>query len=573
MEKRAVVLTTIVVFCFAVLFLRLFNIMLLNHQKFARRATIQQTHEIEVKKRRGIIYDRRGKEFAANIEQKSLYCDPQKVDSPSRTASQLSRFTGMDRRELLRRLKTGRRFVWIKRKIDCEKAAKIENLRIAGVDFIAEPERVYPGGKLASHIIGFVDIDNNGLAGVERSYDEQLASRGGKLRVTRDARGKILLAGDELESIGNSLMLTVDEVLQYIAEDALDEATRRWRAKSATVIMMNPYTGEILALANRPTFNPNAPGKSADSSRRNAAVTDVYEPGSTFKVVTAAAALEERLYGPQSRFDVSKGYIVVGRKVIRDVHKNDVLTFEEVIQKSSNVGIIQIAERLGKERLYEYSRRFGFGEKTGIDLPGEIPGWIRGPEQWSGTSIGAVPIGHEIAVTPLQVLRAYAAIANGGLLVTPFVVSRVISPDGRVILERQGQAGVRILSSRTSSLLREILATVTVEGGTAIEASVEGISVAGKTGTAKIFDSEKRRYSDERYISSFVGFFPADRPLIAMIVTVSEPEGEIFGGKVAAPVFKEIADKALAYLNIPMEQGTVQNVIRVSTKNEAEKYY
>ncbi|MGE5893246.1 MAG: peptidoglycan D,D-transpeptidase FtsI family protein [bacterium] len=573
MERRSVILATIVVFCFGVLFYRLFDIMLLHHGKFAHRATAQHTQELDVQKRRGIIYDRKGKELAVNMEQRSLYCDPLKVGSIPATVNRLSRLTDTDREDLTRKLNGGKRFVWIKRKIDPGQALRIERMNIEGVGFIPEPDRVYPRGKLASHLIGFVDIDNNGLSGVEKSYEKALTTEGGKVVVATDARGNILLAGNELESIGSSLVLTVDEVLQYIVEKALDTALLKWRPKAATVIMMNPHTGEILAMANRPTFNPNTPGKYPEPNRRNAAVTDIYEPGSTFKIVSAAAVLEEKLFSPRSTFDCSKGYIEVGNKRIKDDHRHGVLTLTEVIQKSSNVGAVQMAQKLGKERLFQYARRFGFGQKSGVDLPGETAGWIREPAQWSGTSIGAVAIGQEVAVTPLQVLRAYAAVANGGNLVTPSVVSRTISPSGEILYERQAQDTQRIISPHTAALLREMLETVTLEGGTALDASIEGNTIAGKTGTAQVFDNVKKKYSREKYVSSFVGFFPSEKPRIAMIVTVSEPVGEIFGGKVAAPIFREIADKALAYLNVPMDRGPYQNVIHVRSTNEARPYY
>lgn len=574
MSKRAVILTTFIVFCFAVLFWRLFDIMLLRHEKFVNRASVQHSQEIEIQVRRGVIYDRRGREFAVNIEQKSLYCDPSQVDSVVETACTLSKLTDVNKRKLIRRLKSGKRFIWVKRKIDGETLRKMKGTSISGIGFVPESERVYPRAKLASHLIGFVDIDNHGLSGVEKTYEEFLTSRGGKVRVSADAKGNILLSGDELESSGNSLVLTVDEVLQFIVEKALDGAVEKWAAKSATAVMMNPYTGEILAMANRPTFNPNSPGRYRVSYRRNRAVTDVFEPGSTFKIVTAAAALEENLFSADNIFDCSKGYIELGKKRISDEHTHRFLTFSEVIQKSSNVGIIMMAQELGKDRVYRYARDFGFGEKTGIDLPGEVSGWIRDPDTWSGTSIGAVPIGQEVAVTSLQILRAYAAVANGGYLVTPYVVSKIISPEGIEVYDRRRGDVRRIISNRTALLLKGMLEMVTSEGGTASEASIEGNVIAGKTGTAQVFDRKKNRYSHDRYVSSFAGFYPSDKPRIVMSVVIFEPKGEIFGGRVAGPVFKEIADKSLAYLNVPMDRTPFNNnVVYVGARDETRKYY
>jgi cell division protein FtsI (penicillin-binding protein 3) len=573
MNKRAVILTTFIAFSFVLLSWRLFDLMLLRHEKFVSRANTQHSQEIEIQVRRGVIYDRRGREFAVNIEQKSLYLDPSKVESRSKTAYKLSSLLGVDRQTLSKRLKSGKRFIWVKRKIDGETMRKVEKMQLSGVGFVPESDRIYPRGAIASHLIGFVDIDNHGLSGVEKKYERFLTSRGGKIRVSTDARGNILLAGDQLESSGNSIVLTIDEMLQYTVEKALDSAVRQWKAKSASAVIMNPYTGEILAMANRPTFDPNYPGRYRVTKRRNRAITDVFEPGSTFKIVTAAASLEESLFKPNSRFDCSDGYVVVGRKRFKDDHENGILTMTEVIQKSSNVGTILMAQRLGEEKIYEYAKRFGFGEKAGIDLPGEVSGWIKQTDKWSNTSMGAIPIGQEVAVTALQVLRAYSAIANGGYLVSPYVVARIVSPEGIEIYNRQGSGMKRILSRKTALLTGGMLEKVTQEGGTALEAAIEGNGIAGKTGTAQIFDNNLNRYSKERYVSSFAGFFPAKKPRLAMIVVIHEPRGEIYGGKVAGPVFREIATRALAYLNVPMDSAPAENVVFVSSANEIKRSY
>ncbi|MEE9524767.1 MAG: penicillin-binding protein 2 [Thermodesulfovibrionales bacterium] len=573
MNKRAVILTTFIAFSFVLLSWRLFDLMLLRHEKFVRRANNQHSQEIEIQVRRGGIYDRRGREFAINIEQKSLYLDPSKVESRSKTAYKLSSLLGVDRRTLVKRLKSGKRFVWVKRKIDGETMRKVEKLQLSGVGFVPESDRIYPRGAIASHLVGFVDIDNHGLSGVEKKYERFLTSKGGKIRVSTDARGNILLAGNELESSGNSIVLTIDEMLQYTVEKALDSAVSQWKAKSASAVIMNPYTGEILAMANRPTFDPNYPGRSRVANRRNRTITDVFEPGSTFKIVTAAAALEESLFRPNSLFDCSDGYVVVGRKRFRDDHENGILTMTEVIQKSSNVGTILMAQRLGEKKIYEYAKRFGFGEKTGIDLPGEVSGWVKQTDNWSNTSIGAIPIGQEVAVTALQMLRAFSAIANGGYLVSPYVVARIISPEGIEIYNRQGSGMRRILSRKTALLIGGMLEKVTQEGGTALEAAIEGNGMAGKTGTAQVFDLDLNRYSKERYVSSFAGFFPAKKPRLAMIVVIHEPRGEIYGGKVAGPVFREIATRALAYLNVPMDSAPAENIVFVSSANEIKRSY
>jgi cell division protein FtsI (penicillin-binding protein 3) len=330
--------------------------------------------------------------------------------------------------------------------------------------------------------------------------------------------------------------------------------------------MMNPFTGEILAFANRPAYDPNSASYAKDFEKRNRAITDCYEPGSTFKIIVGSAAIEEGIVRLDTKFDCSKGAISVGGSVIHDAHKHGVLTFKEVIQKSSNVGSTMIGMQLGKERVYKYAKLFGFGEKTGIDLPGEVSGWIRPPGRWSAGSVGAISIGQEVAVTPLQILRAYSAIANGGVLVTPHVVSEIRSPDDVPVYSFNSRGNKRAVSKKTAVIFKEILKTVAEQGGTGKSASVDGNSVAGKTGTAQIIDPRTKRYSKEKYVGSFVGFVPADNPMIAMIVVIYEPKGQIYGGVIAAPVFKEIAKQSLSYLNVPREDTLEKNILVVERR-------
>jgi cell division protein FtsI (penicillin-binding protein 3) len=551
MGKRAIILNTLIAFTFIVVIMRLADIMLFNHQRFLERAKRQQISVEDIQVRRGIIFDRKGREMAVNLEVESLYGDPAEMVSPEGAASLISRQTGKPEKAIYRKLRSEGRFVWIERKLEPETTKKIKALGLKGIGFIQEAKRFYPKGLLASHIIGTVNIDNKGIEGIELQYDRFIRSNGGKVFFKKDASGRRLSEGVDMEHRGNNIVLTIDEGLQAIVEAELDDAISRWKASAATAIIMDPWTGEVLALANRPTYNPNSPSRK-ESDRRNRAITDVYEPGSTFKIIVGTAALEEKIVRLDTLFDCSNGFIEIGGKKIRDAHKHGILTFKEVIQKSSNVGSSMIGLRLGKERIYRYAKSFGFGEKTGIDLPGEVAGWIRPPERWSGTSIGAISIGQEVAVTPLQVLRAYSAIANGGLLVTPHVVSKIFSPDGKMVWSYT-PSFKRAISEETASIFKEILKTVTEEGGTATAASVEGNDVAGKTGTAQVIDPITKRYSKDRYIASFVGFVPADKPRLSIIVVIYEPKGIHYGGVVAAPVFKKIAENALSYLNVPRE--------------------
>ena len=563
-RKRTIILNTIIIFSFAAVFLRLADIMVLKNTFYSEKAKSQQIKTEDIQARRGNIFDRRGREVAINLELESLYCDPEEAGTTPEKIVRLSSLLNTAPKVIQAKLSQEKRFVWVDRKLSLDTAEQIRKLKMKGFGFMPEAKRFYPKGMLASHIIGAVGAENQPLEGIELKYDKYLRTSGGKVQVARDAGGRVLSTGRVMESKGNDIVLTIDEGLQYIVEKEIDNIMQKWRSVAATAIMMDPYTGEVLALANRPAFDLNELAKAGKHEVRNRAITDIYEPGSTFKIVVGTAALEERLFSHNQTFDCSRGSIEVGGKNVRDAHKHGVLTFEEVIQKSSNVGTIQIGMRLGKERIYDYAKRFGFGEKTNIDLPGEVSGWIRKPEKWSATSLGAIPIGQEVAVTPLQVLRAYSAIANGGYLVQPHLVAEIRTPDGQTLFSFGQEEKKRVISERSAAAMRDILKTVVEEGGTATGAAIDGNKVAGKTGTAQLIDQRTKRYSRDRFISSFVGFVPAEKPRMAMIVVIHEPKGQIYGGVVAAPAFKAIADQALSYLNIPRDDSPAKNLLLVS---------
>ena len=559
-RKRAVVLNTIIFFGFAVILLRLVDLMILSHEKLSERADRQYIREKTLTPQRGLIWDRKMREMATNVEADSLYGVPSKMKDTRNLSRDLSPLVNISSKKLNMTFlkKKTRGFIWIDRKMDMETARDIrmllDKLGYGALGLVPESRRFYPKGRTASHILGFTDIDNKGIAGIELMYNKYLKGEVRNVSIGTDARGNRLSSDIKGAVSGNNLLLTIDEGIQYIVERELSNAMTEWKAKAAVAIMMNPGTGEILAMANMPAYNPNNAGESRDYARRNRAITDLYEPGSTLKTVLAAAALEEEVVDLDEEFDVSKGYIVVGGKAIRDVHPHEVITFQEVIQKSSNVGAVQIGLRLGEEKYYRYLRSFGFGEKTGIDFPGEVRGILRQIKDWSGTSLAALSIGQEIGVTPLQLLRAYAAIANDGVLMKPYIVSDIISPGGDIVKRVAPERERRVVSADTAETVRDILKMVVEEGGTAERAYVRGNLVAGKTGTAQIFDPGTGRYSRNKYVSSFVGFVPADNPGIALIVVVYEPEGSAYGGVVAAPVFKKIIEDTFAYLDIPMER-------------------
>ncbi|VAX32804.1 Cell division protein FtsI [Peptidoglycan synthetase] [hydrothermal vent metagenome] len=562
MKRRPLIIATVIAVGFLIIFARLAELMLFDHEKLLRLATIQHTKGQKILVRRGGIYDRRGRELAVSLDRFSLYGDPSMIDSPDYVARKLSKVIKTKTSILRNKLKEEKkRYVSLARRVSPEQAVAALRLKLKGIGVEPDSERFYPKGFLASHVLGFIDIDNRGREGVEKRYDSSLAADGGKVYLARDARGNILYRGNKYESVGNSIVLTIDEGLQYIVESELDSAVKKWKSQSATAIMMDPHTGEILALANRPTFDPNSPGVYRAANRRNRAITDLYEPGSTFKIVMAAAALEEKIATLNTRVDCSEGEIEVGGKKIRDTHKHGILTLREIIQKSSNVGAVKMTLKLGPERFYKYAKVFGFGERTGIDLTGEVSGVVKPPHRWSGTTIGAMAIGYEVLVSPLQVLRAYSVIANGGYLVKPYVVAKTLAPDGRVLQQENRPELVRVISGETVKRLREAFVTVTEEGGTAPRASVYGNTVAGKTGTSRMIDPRTGRYSRRDFVSSFVGFVPADDPLFAIIVVIWKPRGEYYGGQVAAPVFRAIAEKALTYRFIPMEDRGDNNIL------------
>lgn len=563
MKKRAVILHTAIIFSFILVSLRLADLMIFDHKRLQEKARQQHIKIEDIQARRGTIFDRMGRELALNLDLESLYCDPEAITADRADIRKLASFIKKEPGKILASMHDDGRFSWIKRKLSPEVADKVRSLDIEGLGFVTEAKRIYPKKELASHIIGCVGVDNQALEGIELKFDTYLAAKGGKVLLERDASGKTLSSGVNIESKGNNIVLTIDEVLQRLVEKELDRAMDQWMAAAASAIMMDPYTGQILALANRPAYDPNQGGSASGNAKRNRAITDCYEPGSTFKLIIGTGSLEEKLVTPNTLFDVSKGGIEVGGKTIRDVHKYGILSFKEVIQKSSNVGSIMAGMKLGKENIYRYAKLFGIGQKTGIDLPGEVSGWISRPEHWSGTSLGAIPIGQEVAVTPLQMLRAYSAIANGGFLVRPYVVAEIISPDGKMIASFRDAEPQRIISAKTAETFRNILRSVTEEGGTAKSASVDGNHVAGKTGTAQMIDPVTKRYSRDKFVSSFVGFVPADHPRFAMIVVVYEPRGQIYGGVVAAPVFREISRQALSYLNVPMEDHPGQHALLV----------
>ncbi|HLG21858.1 MAG TPA: penicillin-binding protein 2, partial [Candidatus Manganitrophaceae bacterium] len=544
---------------FVAIAVRLVMIQGFQNEVWLKRAERQHEKNLSIEAERGAIYDRNGNVLAMSVEVPSVYAIPAAVRDPVGASRRLAPLLGYDPKTLAQKLRGEKGFVWLGRKLNPERVSQIGKYKIDGIGIVMESQRFYPKRALFGHLLGFAGVDNQGLEGIERKYDDLLRGERGWLVVERDAYGKpVFPKGFDYiaPSRGKDLYLTVDEVIQYISERELDRMIEKSRAKGGAVIVMDPWTGAILSMAVRPRFNPNAVGGSAPAEWRNRAITDAYEPGSTFKIVTAAAALEEKVVEMDEMIDCEEGAYAVQGTVIHDHEPAGVIPFWQVISKSSNVGTVKVAERLGEERLAAYARAFGFGERLGIDLSGESPGLLRPTAQWSKRSLASVAIGQEVGVTPLQMATAASAVANGGWLMTPHLIREAREPRaggvqhaalGRVVRRAAPQARRRAISEETARELTRILQEVVSKSGTGPLAAIPGYAVAGKTGTAQKIDPATGRYSTDRFVSSFVGFVPADDPVVTILVMVDEPEGEAWGGSVAAPVFSAIGAETLRY--------------------------
>jgi cell division protein FtsI (penicillin-binding protein 3) len=567
MEKRGriFILLLLMVVSFSLVALRLIYLHVYQRSVLAGRAERQQERLVKIEPKRGTIYDRMGRELAVSVDVDSVYGVPSEVDDPRVLAQKLSRILREDPRALEQRLAGDKHFVWLSRKVEPGKTEKVKELGSREIGIRLEARRFYPNKTLAGSLLGFTGVDNEGLEGLELMYDKTLRGVEGWVLAEKDARGRTVFPGGlgfqyKLPKAGNDIILTIDEVIQHITEKELDRVLGSSLAKGGVCIVINPWTGEVLALAVRtavrgkPFFNPNEPQRYKAAEWRNRAVTDAYEPGSIFKPILAAAALEERVVHPLERFDCSAGKIQLADRVINDAEKHGVLTFTDIIAQSSNVGTIKVAIRLGKERFAKYIAAFGFGSKTGADLPGEIPGLLKDYRVWSGVSIGSIAIGQEIGVTPMQMAAAYAALANGGTLMKPYIVSQIVGRGGDNGNKIEPQPIRRAITQETSAKVNKMLQQV-VETGTGQKARPAGYTAAGKTGTAQKIDHKTGLYSKKEYVSSFSGFAPASSPKLVILVMVDTPAGDIYGGSVAAPVFKAVAEQSLAYLQVPPDDA------------------
>jgi cell division protein FtsI (penicillin-binding protein 3) len=529
---------------------RLFYVQFFRSSYLAEIARKQHNLFVELEPRRGTIYDANLKPQAINISVDSVYASPNQIPDKDKEAliKQLISVLGLDYSYLKDRLYRDRSFIWVARKITPEQSRAVKNLKLKGIDFLKESKRSYPNGYLASHIIGFAGLDNLGLASIEMQYDRHLKGEPGWALLLRDARQKRLDLSERmiLPKDGYDLILTMDEVIQYVAERELDKAVKLYHAKGGSIVVMNPHTGAILALANRPTFDLNEYGRAAQDYWRNRAICDLFEPGSVFKIVTASAAIEEKKVIEEDKFFCENGSYKIAGHILHDHRPHGWLTFREVIEQSSNIGTSKVAQALGATLLYRYIRLFGFGSQTGIDLPGEISGITREPRFWSKLSIAVIPMGQEVGVTALQLVNAISAIANGGQLMKPYIVSEIRDKYGETIKAFSPVMIHKVISLDTSERIKKILVGA-VENGTGKLAKVPGFSAAGKTGTAQKLEPNGT-YSHDKFMGSFIGFAPAEDPLVAIAVVIDEPHPYYFGGVVAAPVFKVVAGDVVRYL-------------------------
>ena len=553
LRSRALILATLFACAFTGLVGRLGYLQVLRHPDLLAAAERQYAKTVTIRTRRGPILDRNGNTLAASTPVESLYAQPRRIVSPPAVAHRLAPILGEREADVRRHLGSDRSFVWLRRRLSPSAADAVRALGEPGLDLAPETMRFYPNRELAAHVLGFDGVDGAGLEGIERVWEAHLGGAAGKAIVERDALGRDVTTTPivlKAPTPGAGLSLTIDTTIQYLAERELDAAYRRTGARSATAIIMDPRTGEILALAVRPTFNPNNFALATAREWRDRAVTDPFEPGSTFKVILAAAALEERVIKPTDLVFGGNGSITVAATTIRDWKPYGWLTFGQVLERSSNVGVIRVGLELGRDRYYRYISDFGFGSATGVGLPGESRGLLRDPSRWSGLSLATLSIGQEISVTAIQLAAAVGAVANGGRLMQPQIVRAVLDPDGREVRGFEPHVVRQVISPDTARTLTRLLVNV-VEQGTGHLAAVPGYAVAGKTGTAQKLDPATGRYSHSPGVLSFVGFAPADDPRVLMLVLLDEPANEQWGSEAAAPIFSAIAGEVLRYLGVP----------------------
>ncbi|HEU5361137.1 MAG TPA: penicillin-binding protein 2, partial [Candidatus Deferrimicrobiaceae bacterium] len=565
MSQRARIVLGVLAGVYCLIVLRAFHIQVLGVKGIRERGAKQYGVKIPLIPKRGVILDRTGNEFAVSLSTKSIFVQPSKLSSPEAAASLLSRRVSMPVGELRKAFASDRNFLWVRRQMPSSEAEEIvREVRAAlakgrggeerdGIGTVEEPKRFYPNRELASSVIGFTDVDSVGIEGVELSLDKYLRGENAYLVCERDARGRIIVPADapiEVNSAGHSVTLTIDRNIQHVVQTELMEAVEKHKARGGVALVMKPKTGEILAMASLPTFNPNRLSAARPEARRNRVITDCMEPGSTFKVFTMASALELGAIDMRDRIYCENGKYRYAGRVIHDTHKYGSLTIPEVVKFSSNIGMIKINEKMVPDRYYDMIQAFGFGTKTGVELKGESDGLTPARDQFNRIRRATVSFGQGIAVTPLQLAAAMASVVNGGKMMKPYLVKEVTDPEGRVVYRGEPKELRRTISPKTSAQMREILGRVVQEDGTGTQARIKGFLVGGKTGTAQKVEVGTGRYSPDKRIASFIGFLPLQDPEFLVLVVIDEPKKEVYGGVVAAPAFNQIAVKTAYYLGI-----------------------
>ncbi len=579
MNPRARIILGMLAGVYCLIVFRAFHIQVLGVEGIRERGEKQYCVKIPLLPKRGVILDRTGTEFAVSLSTKSIYVQPSKLSSPDIAADLISRRISRPAAGLRKAFASNRNFLWVKRQMPSSTADEIvrevrealsrgkDDVGTAGIGTVEEPKRFYPNRELASSVIGFTDVDSNGIEGIELSLDKYLRGENAFLVWERDARGRIIVTADapiKVNSAGHSVSLTIDRNIQHVAQTELVKAVKKHKARGGMALVMQPKTGEILAMASLPTFNPNSLSTGPPSARKNRVITDVIEPGSTFKVFTLASALELGAVDVRDRVFCENGKYRHAGRTIHDTHKYGWLTIPEVIKFSSNIGMIKVSEKMDPGRYYDMIRAFGFGSKMGVELVGESRGLVPSRDKFSKIRRATVSFGQGIAVTPLQLASAMASVVNGGKMMKPYLVKQVTDPEGKVVYRGEPKELRRTISPKTSKQVREILGKVVQEDGTATQARIKGFLVGGKTGTAQKVEVGTGQYSPDKRIASFIGFLPLHDPEFLILVVVDEPKGEVYGGVVAAPAFNQIAVKTAYYMGLTPTEPVEREVARAT---------
>ena len=556
---------------------RAYKIQVAQATELREMAQNQQLRVFRVAPRRGTIFDREGTELAVSVDVDSVFANPRQLRANGAdvnvVAAKLAKKLHIDQGMVARRLSANRYFVWIKRKVTPQQAAAVRKMDVLGLELTKEARRFYPNRHLASHLLGFSNVDGHGIAGLELSFNDRLRGADQRVPALRDRRGKVVFSEqllDDRAAQGDNLTLTIDKTIQHIAERELAVAVKTFEAKAGSVVVTNPKTGEILAIANNPSFNPNEPGAFEIAARRNRALTDRFEPGSTIKPFTMAAALKDGKVGAYQKIDCENGAFRIADATIHDSHGHGKLTPTQILAYSSNIGIAKIAEALGKKKLYNALRAYGFGEPTGLPLPGETGGSIRHYRSWHKMDTAAISFGQGLSVNSVQLAMGIGALANGGQLMKPMLIKRITDGHDRLVEENRPQVQRRVTSTKVATLVSDMLTAVTGKGGTGMQAAVDGYLVAGKTGTAQKADHVAGGYADDKWVASFVGYLPADDPKVVISVMIDEPIIAHYGGSVAGPVFRRVAAATMRHLGVPasVPRGNRKNAIAAIKKTK-----